>query len=559
MGKYPGLRKRGSRWVIRVTVPKDLVDAVGHREIWRSLRTSEQREAVSRYFNKRAEIERIFNIARHGPPELTEADARAWIVDWFHLSDRFMADADYKSPDPDLPETIEELEAELVELTQSEIDAGPVGPTPVEEILIAQGWPAVAEDRSGPIKPLGVVLRHADVDRASVGYVAMLAFYRRAQIELRRRSLARLRGEPAGEVFDQLFNGPQARTETDQAVMLSGHLSAPESPTLTEIFAKWKVERRPAEKTLLEWDTSVRRFVDICGDLAVDNFSKAHLRKFRDTLVNMPSHVSGPLREMTVPQVVAATKGKRLARIAPATVKKQVNAIGTLLAWCVNNGYLEDNPAKDLTVSSTKSRSASRRLPYTAAELKKLFAGLEEFKVTAPEKYWIPLLAAYTGARMEELGQLRVADIRKQRSIDFIDINTEDEGKHLKTASARREVPLHPALIERGFLTYVKGRERTKDDRLFPNLEPDREGRLTNRFSKWFTRYRRKCGVNRPGKVFHSFRHTFKKACREAGVEEEVHDAITGHSGGGVGRSYGGVPLVAKSKALRKMRYERLN
>ncbi len=41
-----------------------------------------------------------------------------------------------------------------------------------------------------------------------------------------------------------------------------------------------------------------------------------------------------------------------------------------------------------------------------------------------------------------------------------------------------------------------------------------------------------------------------------AGVPEEVHDAITGHLGGGVGRGYGGVPLVAKANAMAKVRYD---
>jgi integrase len=45
--------------------------------------------------------------------------------------------------------------------------------------------------------------------------------------------------------------------------------------------------------------------------------------------------------------------------------------------------------------------------------------------------------------------------------------------------------------------------------------------------------------VDHPAKTFHSFRHTFKRACREAGISEEIHHALTGHSGGGVGRSYG--------------------
>jgi hypothetical protein len=79
---------------------------------------------------------------------------------------------------------------------------------------------------------------------------------------------------------------------------------------------------------------------------------------------------------------------------------------------------------------------------------------------------------------------------------------------------------------------------------------------LTGRFSKWWTRYRRGLGIVDPRKPFHAWRHGFKEACRVAGVQEEVHDAITGHLGGGVGRGYGGVPLGAKAKAMAKVKYD---
>jgi len=41
------------------------------------------------------------------------------------------------------------------------------------------------------------------------------------------------------------------------------------------------------------------------------------------------------------------------------------------------------------------------------------------------------------------------------------------------------------------------------------------------------------------GKVFHSFRHTFKDALRNSGVDEALSDALTGHSSSSVGRHYG--------------------
>jgi hypothetical protein len=43
-------------------------------------------------------------------------------------------------------------------------------------------------------------------------------------------------------------------------------------------------------------------------------------------------------------------------------------------------------------------------------------------------------------------------------------------------------------------------------------------------------------------------------------MTEEFHDALTGHSNGSVGRSYGnGVPLKALAEAMAKMEFEGLD
>lgn len=61
--------------------------------------------------------------------------------------------------------------------------------------------------------------------------------------------------------------------------------------------------------------------------------------------------------------------------------------------------------------------------------------------------------------------------------------------------------------------------------------------------------------MSEAGKVFHSFRHTFKRMARDADLTEETHDALTGHTGeGGSGRSYGrGFGLKALAAALGRI------
>src|SRR5262249_25183623 len=58
-------------------------------------------------------------------------------------------------------------------------------------------------------------------------------------------------------------------------------------------------------------------------------------------------------------------------------------------------------------------------------------------------------------------------------------------------------------------------------------------------WTKWFGRYLSGLGINDGRKGLHSLRHNFKDALRAGGVQEDLSDALTGHSVATVGRSYG--------------------
>src|SRR4051812_30834533 len=208
------------------------------------------------------------------------------------------------------------------------------------------------------------------------------------------------------------------------------------------------------------------------------------------------------------------------------------------------------------------------RLPYDLEDLKAIFASTVFRDGERPKggggeaAQWLPLIALFTGARLEEIGQALTSDVKHEDGIDYLDINTLDRraGKRVKNRSSRRKLPLHPELIRCGLLAYVEERRRAGDERLFPALRPSVAGQMTGNWSKWWSRYTDDLGIADPRKVFHSFRHTFKRACRAARIEEELHDALTGHTSASVGRKYGnGVPLEVLAEAVAKVSYKGLD
>jgi integrase len=115
-----------------------------------------------------------------------------------------------------------------------------------------------------------------------------------------------------------------------------------------------------------------------------------------------------------------------------------------------------------------------------------------------------------------------------------------------------------------GFLEFVEHVRANagQEARLFPRLTPGSKGGFGEAWSKWFGRYKRQLGIHNAGSVFHSFRHGFKDALRAAGVNEDVKDVLTGHSGGNaVARGYGWKDMVRRFgfptlyAAVKKVRY----
>jgi integrase len=309
-----------------------------------------------------------------------------------------------------------------------------------------------------------------------------------------------------------------------------------DNPPLFILFDRWKAERKPPAKTWMEWDATRRRFEQAVGvDLPVRSITKQHVRTFKDSLLTSTS--------------------KRTGRpMSPATVQKLLNALGSVLSWAVKQGYLDVNPAQGVAQVAAKADPEDRRLPYDAEDLKKLF------KVRRKDgaDHWLPLLALWTGARLEELGQLHVADVREEGGVQYLAIEPGD-GKRTKNRSSRRRVPIHSQLVRLGFLKYVEGQRKAGERWLFPELRVTSYGSRTAAWSKYWGRHARELGVTDKRKTFHSFRHGFKDAAR-AVMPEEHHDAITGHANGSVGRSYGlGVPLKVLAENMAKVRYAGLD
>ncbi len=168
--------------------------------------------------------------------------------------------------------------------------------------------------------------------------------------------------------------------------------------------------------------------------------------------------------------------------------------------------------------------------------------------------FWATMIAFYTGARVSEVAQLRVCDVKEKDSVWVLDFNEEDR-RRLKNGPSARQVPLHPELHRLGLLELRETQIRRGLTSLLPNCPNPIRGDPGKQLSRWMSEkfLPRVLGTKRPGLGFHSFRHGMATMLRDAAVPEGTADKILGHKTPGQGRSYGTYSNALKLEGLNKI------
>lgn len=315
-------------------------------------------------------------------------------------------------------------------------------------------------------------------------------------------------------------------------------------------------------QTLLQNKNTYWMFEQRCGDLPVLAYKRLHLTQMYDLLRALPAMYGKAAcwKGMTPMAIVESTQGEDFARLTMTTMKRHFAALGTLFSYLIKRGEYEGaNPAHGFDFPQ-KGRPSQKRKMWQGEKLRALFAspvwigckskasrGKPGSVIIKDEKYWLPLLGLYHGNRLEEFAQLSRGDVRQEDGIHYLDINDEED-KQVKNVQSKRRVPIHPKLIEMGFLGYVDSTASSPSDALFPNLPLSAMGKRGHSFTQWWTRYRREIGLYEPGLDYHSFRHGVTTKLYEADVMEPIIDELTGHDGQSTSRR-----VYKKDMPIRKL------
>lgn len=223
------------------------------------------------------------------------------------------------------------------------------------------------------------------------------------------------------------------------------------------------------------------------------------------------------------------------------TVNAHVIFLHGMFKLAVNLEYISRNPATDMQVS-IKGDARKLRDVFTGDELKQIFNSEALLDAKYPYQFWVTILSMFTGARREELCNLYRDDVKQEDGVWYIDITADKPDKRIKTYQIR-SVPLHPFVLDLGFIEYVEAIK--PGERLWPELNNNnRDQKYGHYYGRWFnntllgplkikpTAAEKAKGA--PAKDHHSFRHTIINIGIRAGMDIQKVKGLVGHKEKGV-------------------------
>jgi integrase len=295
------------------------------------------------------------------------------------------------------------------------------------------------------------------------------------------------------------------------------------------------------------------RIMDVFEDYAKEGPLKpATHKRWKPVLENLVSFVGHDDADKVTRKDAIRWKEALLSEMDENGVKKRGNrtvrevflaAAKATFTWGVGNERNTENPFSNVVVKVRK-RKRNRDPDFTEEEglLILRSALLPPTQNLSPRhalaRRWVPWICAYTGARVNEITQMRAEDVSQIRGIWTIKISPE---AGTQKSDEARVVPLHEHLIEQGF---PKVATEAGKGPLFYDPALARGGSAANpqykkvgeRIAAWV----RSIGVTDPEvQPNHAWRHLFKTRMRTARLDPDARETLAGHEPGSEGRKYG--------------------
>ena len=250
-------------------------------------------------------------------------------------------------------------------------------------------------------------------------------------------------------------------------------------------------------------------FIGLCGDLPIDQYKRQHVNDFVKHLKSKDN--------------------------ATSTIRRRLNSLGPVFKKIPLERELGRIEIFEKVTIPNEGADAEDVLPFTRSQVSLIQNACME---KDDEIRWLIALISDTGLRMAEAVGLRVEDVFLESPHPYLFIRP-NEARRLKNKNSERKVPLVglslwaiQTAVQQSLRGFVFPRYID-----FSKVPPKAKSTgASNAVNAWLAEYQNDESKN---KTAHSFRHSMKDRLRNAGVPEDVRDAICGWKRRGVGATYG--------------------
>ncbi|MFQ1268463.1 tyrosine-type recombinase/integrase [Klebsiella pneumoniae] len=334
-------------------------------------------------------------------------------------------------------------------------------------------------------------------------------------------------------------------------------LAVTPSVTVASLFEQYEAENaqnwKPA--TLRENQSSHAALIEIFDYLGLNadanTITRADVLRVRDVLQQLPKNRKQRFRD--APLVDLLGREEKTDCLDVVTINnKYLIKMAAVFKWAVRNDLIKKNMTEGLELKVPQRKASEARNAFSTEQVGQLLVAAKAYSQKTsgkPYHYYVTVLAAITGARLNEVAQLQVKDVRvTEAGTVYIHINEDDSslpGKSIKNAHSDRCVPLVDGaygFVLADFMDLLEARRNANascasngnDAMVFDGLRLMKNG-YGEQVSKWFNRtLLPKVLADRDGLAFHSFRHTVATQLKQHGVELAYAQAIMGHSSGSI-------------------------
>ncbi|HEV2510373.1 hypothetical protein [Bosea sp. (in: a-proteobacteria)] len=563
--------KRGTsaNWLLKVRVPSDIVDKVqghvvlpiggrrtpvaisaGYVEV--SLRTSDPDEAARRYAEAHHALLKHWDAVKAGPQPLSKRQAVALSADAYRERISEIDDASMVAEREAMNADFDKFIVQRAESGSEERDQLVQGW--LEDIVAEQGVDFIAviaavlpgsippdqeelalESRYGARVDAALAMRGVRSDDAS--RPSLLKEFRRAELS---------GSQALGRMLEGDFSDEEKRP----------YFPPFEPPPAPPASAAVQVPAAGQGDIM-----SIAQLFEAMREAMLDYVKPSTLRRYQSTIEKLSAFTGhSDFRTLTRERVKEWIKHRTTEDgISKKTVRNNdLVAVQSVLNFATTDEggeRLKENPIQGLTIKLPRASKIKHEKRLHHEEIVSILGAASAVEIggrypkSAAGNRWAPWLAAYSGARIQELVSLEVEHIRNEGGAWVMDLT--------KTKTDEdRTVPLHEHVIEIGFLDYVRSVGKGP---LFID-PPEVSGRTETasrdasevRASGVAVFIRSKAKLRPNVDPNHGWRGTWKSIAASFGIEERYRDAITGHTPGTVARKYE-KPTTAELVEVMKM------